>query len=122
FEPWFFRLANTKIIVLAYGGDVQVMSRSPNLYFRHCMAHDNPDAGIGWKRVADDIDRWTRHADWVLSGCEWVDYMQQWDTLQLAHFSIDMERWKPSASWKPVSRSGPLRVFHAPNHKSLKGT
>ena len=62
------------------------------------------------------------HADAILSGCEWVDYMYQWDKLQLAHFSIDMDAIQPRDGARPISTEGPLRVFHAPNHKSLKGT
>lgn len=121
-EPFLLRLGGVKVVAMPFGGDVQVMHRSPNLYFKDCYASDNPHHNRIWPRVAGDIDRWSRHADWTISGCEWVDYMYQWDTLQLAHFSIDMELWKPSAAWKPVSRTGPFRIFHAPNHKRLKGT
>jgi len=51
-----------------------------------------------------------------------VEYMYHWDTLTLAHFSIDTERWKPSPEDQNISESKTFRIFHAPNHKNVKGT
>ncbi len=120
-EPWLLKIADMRVVVMPFGSDVQVMWRSRNLHFKHALAMDYPQQNFAWKQVAADIDRWTRHSDWVLSGCEWVDYMTQWSMLQIAHFSIDTDDFKPSTNALQAT-SGPLRVFHAPNHKTLKGT
>jgi hypothetical protein len=44
----------------------------------------------------------------------------------LAHFSIDTEEWKPldgtGAVARRITADKPLRVLHAPNHRSIKGT
>jgi glycosyltransferase involved in cell wall biosynthesis len=43
----------------------------------------------------------------------------------MAHFSIDMEAWKPvpiAGDPLPSSAKRKLRIFHAPNHRAIKGT
>jgi glycosyltransferase involved in cell wall biosynthesis len=120
-EPLLLRLARVKVVVMPYGSDVQEMSRSPNLLFKDAISTDYPDLRLRRKRVAAKIDLWTRYADHVISGCEWVDYMCHWDTLMVAHFSIDTEMWQPIAE-RPARADTPLRVLHAPNHRAIKGT
>jgi glycosyltransferase involved in cell wall biosynthesis len=69
-------------------------------------------------RIDDKIDLWTKYADHVISGCEWVDYMYHWDTLTLAHFSIEL---LDNTNTKYYTE-GAFKVFHAPNHVQIKGT
>jgi hypothetical protein len=119
-----YRLAGVKVVVTAYGADVQELTRSPNLLFKDVYGHDYPAHRLHRTQIAEDIDRWTKHADHIIGGCEWVDYMYHWDTLMLSHFAIDTEHWKPlSLNAQPapaVDRK--LRILHAPNHRALKGT
>ena len=107
---------------MPYGGDVQEMSRSPNLLFKHALAQDYPLHRLRRSDIARRIDLWTQQADHVISGCEWVDYMYHWDTLMLGHFSIDTQRWAPLAGAAPAGASRPLRILHAPNHRAIKGS
>ena len=118
-EPRLLRLAKVKTIVTGYGGDVQDLFRSPNLLYRHAIGCDYPAHAKRRLLIDDAVERWTQHADHIIGGCDWVYYMTRWDTLTLAHFSIDTERWKPLGS-----RDGkaPFRVLHAPNHRTIKGT
>jgi hypothetical protein len=118
-------LAKVKVVMMAYGGDVQELSHSPNLLFKDAMARDYPNHRLNRRRIAACIDLWTRWADHIIGGCEWVDYLYYWDTLTLAHFSIYVDRWRPSD--EQVSHSAPtnqrkLRILHAPNHRAIKGT
>lgn len=121
FEPYLYKLANIKILVMPYGGDVNDMTRCPNYAFRHALVEDYP---LFQKQrrphVARQIARWTEHADIVLSGCDWVDYMYHWDVLTLAHFSVDTSDVEPV--FDAGCRPGPVRILHAPNHKTIKGT
>lgn len=119
-EPLLYRIAGVRVVVMPYGGDVQVMSRSKNLWFKHAMAVDYPEHRLKERRTAAQIDLWTRWADHIISGVEWVDYQYFWDTLMLGHFSIDVEQWESAGSARDAS--GPLRVFHAPNHRTIKGS
>lgn len=124
-EPFLYKLANVKVVVMPYGSDIQEMSRSPNLLFKDTMARDYPEHRFHRERIAAKIDLWTKYADQVISGCEWVDYMYYWDTLMLAHFSIDVDAWKPvERDHDRLKEAKPtkLRILHAPNHRSIKGT
>jgi glycosyltransferase involved in cell wall biosynthesis len=118
-EPWLYRLAGVRTVVMPYGGDVYDLSRSHNLRFKHAMAVDYPQHRLKRRRVAGAIDAWTRGGDHVIAGNDWVDFLTHWDTLLLAHFSLDTEAWRAPA---PPRSTGPLRVLHAPNHRALKGT
>ena len=122
FEPHFYRMAKIRVVVMPYGSDVQVLTRSKNLYFKHTVSMDYPNFRKYRRRVSKSVDRWTRYADWVIAGCEWVDYMYHWDTLMLAHFSIDLERWTPTKQGAEIGRAEKLRILHAPNHVAIKGT
>ncbi|MGE4094900.1 MAG: hypothetical protein AB7G75_29135 [Candidatus Binatia bacterium] len=124
-EPMLYKLANVKVMVMAYGSDVQDLSRSPNLLFKDAMARDYPHHRLHRRRTAARIDLWTQWADHMIGGCEWVDYLYYWDTLMLAHFSIDVDRWHPldqRSVHAPLVDQRPLRILHAPNHRTIKGT
>jgi glycosyltransferase involved in cell wall biosynthesis len=121
-EPWLYRLAGIRTVVMPYGSDVQDLTRSPNLAFRQAYAVDYPEHSLRRNRVVAQIDLWTRGADHVLSGVEWVDYMYYWDTLMLGHFSIDVVDWASAEDSVPAGSDRPLRLLHAPNHRAIKGT
>ncbi|WP_435641552.1 hypothetical protein [Micavibrio aeruginosavorus] len=123
-EPFILSLAKVKTLVLAYGADVQDMSRSQNLLFKDAMSKDYPLHKRTRKRIADKIDLWTSYGDHVVGGCEWVDYMHHWDTLMISHFSIDESEWKinPDLSARSLVPRKTFSVLHAPNHRAIKGT
>lgn len=125
-EPLLYRIARTRTVVMPYGGDVMVFTRGKNLQLNHAMTVDYPDYHRRKARVEGQIDLWTRYADHVVSGCDWVDYMYHWDTLMIAHFSVDTERLgalvTPKDETLPISAEHPLRLLHAPNHQAVKGT
>jgi hypothetical protein len=122
-EPALYRFAGVKIVVMPYGTDVQVMTRSKNLMFKHAQSLSYPNLRLSRRLTEDNIDLWTSHADHILSGVEWVDYMGYWDTLMLGHFSIDTTKVQPASANMPyVPGQGPLRIVHAPNHRHIKGT
>jgi len=127
YEPRLLKLARTKVVVMPYGGDVNIMSNFPNLTFKHALDADYPEFYKNLSSVEAQVRRWTTHADHVISGCDWVDFTYHWDTLTLAHFSIDVEKFAPYR--KPLdfynrefSQEDPLRILHAPNHRRIKGT
>ncbi len=117
-EPLLYRLAGIRTVVLPYGSDVQDLRRCPNPGFVEAMRIDYPGQERRAAAVARRIRRWSRYADHIVSGCDWVDYTPRIDTSMLSHFAIDVEDWDlPTAPPAP-----PLRVLHAPNHRAVKGT
>ncbi len=124
FDAPLLKLAGVKLLVMPYGSDVQDMSASPNLTFKHAMTQAYPLHYRGRRAIHAQIHRWTQASDVVLSGVEWVDYMYHWHHLMLAHFSIDTQALQP-APRDQLYRPGcgrPLRLLHAPNHRGLKGS
>lgn len=122
FEPRLLRMAGIRTVVMPYGADVQDLTRTPNLMFRHVMGQDYPWYRQMRRSVVAKIDLWSAKASHVISGCDWVDYMHFWNTLMLAHFSIDMDRWAAPLPDRLAPRRKTFRVLHAPNHKAIKGT
>lgn len=119
-EPFLYRLAGIQVLVMPYGGDVQDMQKCPNLAFKYAVDKDYPNHFRRRHVIRAKVWLWSRLADHVISGCDWVDYMQHWDTLCISHFSIDLDDWLSSPA---ASREGrALRILHAPNHKNIKGT
>lgn len=127
-EPWFYRLAGTRVVAMPYGGDVQDFGVHDDVVYKSAYLRDYPD--VIRHRIPTlqrQVQRWSRRADWVISGCDWVRYMPYWDTLMLAHFSVDTDQWSPPGPAeytrpRPPGPGRPLRVLHAPNHRAIKGT
>lgn len=118
-EAFIFRLADVKLIVMPYGGDVQDIRRNPNLLYKDAFTVDYPLQWTQEKLVARKVHYWQLHADHVLAGCDWVYYMSHWDTLCISHFAIDTNGIRKD----PVKReTNSLQVLHAPNHRAIKGT
>jgi hypothetical protein len=119
-EPLLYQMAGMKVIVMPYGGDVQDMQKCPNLALRYAVDKDYPKHFRRRHIINAKVWLWSRWADHVISGCDWVDYMQHWDTLCVSHFSIDLDEWVPSPTATREGRA--MRILHAPNHKNIKGT
>lgn len=126
FEPWLYRVAGVKVVVMPYGGDVQDFAVFDDVVYRAAYLADYPNfvrRAMGSRR--SNVARWCRHADHIIAGCDWVRYLPYWDTLMLAHFSIDTELWAPRLPAREpaaITSRAPLRVLHAPNHRTIKGT
>ncbi|MDP4092258.1 MAG: hypothetical protein Q8920_02765 [Bacillota bacterium] len=126
-EPLLYRVANVKVVIMPYGGDIQDLSRCPNLLFKHAMSRDYPNFKNNRKLVSKKIDLWTKYANHIIGGCDWVDYMYYWDTLMLGHFSIDTDLWCSQSlvnqSENPQNTSKKtIKILHAPNHRTIKGS
>jgi glycosyltransferase involved in cell wall biosynthesis len=120
-ELQLLHLAGKKTVFMAYGADVAVNSRARGLFFKHANAMDYPEYVRTDVAVERNLFYASKHADHIISGVDWVDFMPWWDQLIAGHFSIDTELWQPAAV--PPARSGDkVVVLHAPNHRELKGT
>lgn len=124
-EPFLYKLARMRIVIMPFGGDIQNLLRTTNLLFRHTMSQDYPLQKYLQEKINKKIDIWTFNADHVIAGCDWVEYMYFWHTLMISHFSIDTQLWAPANRVEVATNVNPqrkFRVLHAPNHKAIKGT
>ncbi len=120
-EHLLYKIARIKILVMPYGGDIQDLSFSTNLQFKNALCKDYSKFQIEHKdKNRSNISKWTKYADFVLSGCDWVYYMHHWDKLMLAHFSIDTTKIKPIKIKSKIDNE--ITILHAPNHKNIKGS
>jgi len=122
-EPFLLQLAGIKTVAMPFGADVHVLTRCKSKLVVDAYSKDYPGFRHERARTARLIGAWTRGADHIIAGCDWVDYLYYWDTLMLSQFAIDTEELTPDR----IDLSGdklptPLRLIHAPNHRALKGT
>ncbi len=127
FEPFLFKIANIKTVVMPYGGDIQVLNQTPNLKFKAAVIKDYPKFKLRHNNNVKRIKLWSNNADHVISGCDWVDYMYHWDTLLVGHFSIDIEYINQVVesfvpNYRSLKSNDVFKVLHAPNHRAIKGT
>lgn len=114
--------AGKKIVLLAYGGDVQVMSRFRGLPHKHATCMDYPDFARRESETLKSMEYAVAQSDHVMSGVDWVDYMPRWDSLNAGHFAIDTDQWNATPEEVDRDPERPIVVFHAPNHRELKGS
>jgi glycosyltransferase involved in cell wall biosynthesis len=125
--PWkhaelqLLKFAGKKSLFCAYGLDAQVISRFQNLLHKHAHNMEYAAQVRGEYEVLRDIDYCSRHADYIIGGCDWVYSMPRWDRLVAGHFAIDVEEWQP-APVGDATGGRPVVVLHAPNHRETKGS
>lgn len=121
-EPFFLKVSGIKTVILPFGADVHDLTRAHDPYFVHAYGIDYPYHHLLQRRIALKVRLWSKWADYIVGGCDWVLYMPYWDSLTVGHFAIDTEALKLKSP-KVISPSGvTLRLLHAPNHRALKGT
>lgn len=120
-EPFLFRVAKVKTVVLGYGADFQDMYHCENLPFKHTLAQDYPGTRYGYTRIRNNIARWITKANHIIGSLEAVYYLPYWNTLVSNCFCVKDELF---AEYEHdfFDASRPFRIFHAPNHTALKGT
>lgn len=124
FEPWLLGLAGVRTVILPFGGDVHVPERIENLAFRFALDADYPNWHIRADRVRRLVRLWSRRADCIFGGCDWLDCMDHADVVGFSHFTIDTDLWTSALPDLPAafSEARPMRVLHAPNHRAIKGS
>ena len=118
-EALLYRLAGVKTILSAYGSDVHTTNFMRNLGLKNGYTLDYPNQWRRNKTIEARINYWCKAADFVLAGCDWVDYLPRWDKLVSSHFTLDVPK---TLSTEKVQKSSPFRILHAPNHRNLKGS
>ena len=120
-EPFLFKIAKVKVVVLPYGSDVQVFERTPNKATVNSLCIDYEKFfRKNHNVIKRQVDRWSRYADIVIGTMDSIDYMYFWNRVTPCPFTIDTDKIKPKERSKNISV--PIKILHAPNHMSIKGT
>jgi hypothetical protein len=119
FESLLLRCAGVKSIITAYGSDVHSTRQIRNLELKQGYNTDYPDQWRRNRQIESKIKYWSKNGDFILAGCDWVEYLPKWDKLVPSHFAIDTEC---ELHLNPKKEFASFRVLHAPNHRNLKGS
>jgi glycosyltransferase involved in cell wall biosynthesis len=119
-ELQLLKLAHKKLVLLAYGADIQTTVRMKDLLYKHTISMDYPQFVRHPEETLRTLHYCSRYADHIQGGIDWVDYLPWWDSLSACNFAVDVEEWKPAP--RPARRGEAVKVFHAPNHREIKGT
>ncbi|MDC0156985.1 glycosyltransferase [Verrucomicrobia bacterium] len=122
-EPILLKIANKKIVLLPFGGDAYVYRRlrAPNLI--HVLNQSLPGAARRQVEIAKRVDRWCRHADFVIPAGMGPDGLGRWDVLIPNSLCVDVDSWKTTKENNMADgRDDLIKVTHSPNFRGFKGT
>ena len=123
-EPYLLKIAGIKSLVMSYGMDIQDLTLTSNIFYKDAYIQDYKDFRFYHSETKEKIKIWTNLSNYILSGCDWINYLYYWDDLVISHFAVDdQEEIKLSQKkYTSFNKKKPLIIGHAPNHKTIKGT
>ena len=109
---------------MSYGMDIQDLTLTSNIFYKDAYIQDYKDFRFYHSETKEKIKIWTNLSNYILSGCDWINYLYYWDDLVISHFAVDdQEEIKLSQKkYTSFNKKKPLIIGHAPNHKTIKGT
>lgn len=120
FEAPLLRLAGKKLVVSPYGSDIAVdgyLGGAEDLLFE-----DYPNLLANREGIRRRVLHTTRWADLIVRHHQ-PGFLPSYDVVLPNHFAIDFERWSsPTRASDADGARGEVVVFHAPNHRHIKGT
>ncbi len=121
-ERWLFRINGIKTIVIPYGGDSYMYSRTKDKSLQNGLLLSYPDAAKMEKKIEQKVFYWSKYADVVITGIMSADGFPRWD-LCLIPFVINTHEWYPKKNYSMNDGyNGVVKILHAPNHRGFKGT
>ncbi len=119
-EAPLLRLAGKKLVVSPYGSDVAVSGHLGDL--EGPLFTDYPTL----RDRSDLTKRWVLHTSRWANLCvrhQQPGFVPRFDATLPNHFAIDMDEFGEEPTYSEADGSGdPVTVFHAPNHRHIKGS
>ena len=119
-EAPLLHLAGKKLIVSPYGSDIAVTGH---------LGHLEEPLFADYPSLRENSAMTER---WVLHTSRWADvcirhnqpgFLPRFDVTLPNHFAIDVESFSDAPTYSDADGSGdPVTVFHAPNHRHIKGS
>ncbi len=119
FEPYIFKIAGIKTIMIAYGSDASVYDLIENKVYSHVLMCDYPQNFERRKQVHNQLVRWCKHADIIIPSMFIPFGFPRWDIVAPNILTIDTSKFPKNK--KKVKRKV-FTVVHSPNHKAIKGS
>lgn len=123
-EHIYWRIGKKKIIVWPYGSDSFEVSNMKDKNFRDGLVKSYPRLLSDEKKIEKQVGYFDKHADFIIRNIPHHESLSKWDLITVACYGIDTEEWKPDKefSHKNNGVNGPVKIFHCPNHRAVKGT
>lgn len=118
-EVELLHLSGKCVVMLAYCGDSYIYDRILSIPVRHAFLAKWPAFGRGYKKVERQVDYFSANADFVIAEPLAADGFPRWDILPLNYVIVDTDKWK---SRDEILKHEKIKIFHAPNHRGVKGT
>lgn len=121
-EPYLYKLANIKCVVIPYGADFYQYSKIVDNCLKHALLISYPSFAKMEKEIDSNIRRWVIHADCIVGGFH-IDGLGRWDILPFVPFIIDTDQWKIKSHYSLSDGiNGEVSILHCSNHNGFKGT
>lgn len=117
-EPYIFRLAGLRTLIIPYGGDAYVYRRINDVGTLHALQLSYPQRARQQRSVAKRVDFWVDEADYFLPSGMSLEGFGRWDHISPNCLCIDIEQFIQSSQ---AERSNVI-ITHSPNHRGAKGT
>lgn len=121
-EPVLYKIANIRIVAMAYGGDVYTYESCNSLYYRYLMHKEYPEIYVyeQQKKIKQNIIRWWKYADCIVNGGDNVYYLPFCgDIIRTNFLCIDTDEYKEIY---PKQANDKLVITHVVNHRDIKGS
>ena len=97
-EAYLFRWTGVRTILMPYGGDAYMYSKTIDPLLRHALLLSYPELARQEAQTTKRVRYWEKHADIVVTGYM-IDSMGRWDVLASNIFCIDCEAWSPKTNY-----------------------
>jgi hypothetical protein len=122
-ESFFLKVANKKVAVLCFGGDVFVYNRVRSISRLYGLVAYAAQGSLRQRQIAQKVDYWVAHADCILPGFAYSDGLGRIDLLAYCVLCIDTAAWPQSRKLSQADGvHGMVKIAHAPNSRGGKGT
>ena len=119
YEIRLLKLAGKKVVMFPYGSDAFVIDKIAHKPWRDMLAADYPQFLAKARDIEARLARFGDDAD-LLVGCLFhISTLPHWDHLMLVCYPVETHEIDPVF---PDPSDEVIRVFHAPNHRTIKGT
>lgn len=122
-EAFLIRVANKKVAVLCFGGDVFIYNRVRSMSRLYGLVAYAPKGSIKQREITKKVDYWVENANCILPGFAFADGLGRLDMLAYCVLCIDTNAWAPSKRASHANGvDSTVRIAHAPNSRGGKGS
>ena len=118
-EVRLLKLAGKQVVLFPYGSDAFVIDKIAHRPWREMLSADYPQFLARARDIERRLARFAAKADLIVGCLFHISTLPRWNILMLVCYPVETHEINPSY---PDGKDEVMRVFHAPNHRMIKGT